>query len=1007
MAAADLFDVASVVRRIALHLPGQAPVARFVARNHLSGDQHLPFVDAVRASHDRRGAWGFPDEQTMRRHLRVGRIDGDDLRETLAERLGDARHQHVAPLRDAPTVLECALVALEHDVDPVDPERVRWELANGLARALSPHLDDRERARLQRGRGDEVTARTLWEAVCAALRVPSTFPHPEDALSDARHHHDAGTGAFRDLVDAARAATVDAVGRSGTHVDAWARVTGVDLDAIVHDLLIRRVASFVDEGVADLPPPGRGEGFYAWFRRVEPLDVGRDTARYGDLPAVLRALPEDPDDAVRAALARLGVPLDQRADDLERTALRLPGWAGLAGWHDANPKYPGHHLRRYDLVSFLAVRLAIEVAAIERVAARLGLPPSVDALAGWTREHPEALVVRCALSRGELPPSLEDDARALVRHDSRYTPAWREIASAVVAWRVALGGARTVHRDARPLFLAAQHLGLDAEAITRLGEDGAVAIVDMLRAWGPLARGPVWLEAYERHYRDQFLNGLSGNRGRTTGPVDRPSAQLVACMDDREEGLRRHLEEVDPDVETFGAAGFFGVAMRYLGLGDAVPTLLCPIVQDPPFLVAEVATGPIVPPTTADRIRAWIGVRPPIRTATRLDFVAPAPDPDRSPERPQRGFTDDEQADRVAGFLKQIGLVRGFARVFALLGHGGTTRNNPHAAAYECGACSGRRGGPNARLFAAMANRPAVRERLAARGIQVDDDVWFLGGEHDTTSESVTFYDLDDVPESHRADVDALRLALDEAVARSAQERARKFASAPLDPEPSVALAHSRERSTDVRQARSELGHATNASAVVGRRALTRGLYLDRRSFLISYDPSLDPEGSVLEGILMAAAPVGAGINLEYYFAAVDPERYGSGSKVGHNVTGLVGVMAGGRGDLRPGLPRQNVEIHEPMRLLLVVEATTAVLAGIHARQAPIRELLDGEWVQLVAIDPTSGAASRFRPGVGFVPWSRPEMHPSPQVLASPDAYRGRGDTPIDPVLVGAEVAHG
>ena len=44
-------------------------------------------------------------------------------------------------------------------------------------------------------------------------------------------------------------------------------------------------------------------------------------------------------------------------------------------------------------------------------------------------------------------------------------------------------------------------------------------------------------------------------------------------------------------------------------------------------------------------------------------------------------------------------------------------------------------------------------------------------------------------------------------------------------------------------QPRPEYGHCTNAMAVVGRRTLTRGLHLDRRPFLISYDPAISADG--------------------------------------------------------------------------------------------------------------------------------------------------------------------
>jgi len=100
----------------------------------------------------------------------------------------------------------------------------------------------------------------------------------------------------------------------------------------------------------------------------------------------------------------------------------------------------------------------------------------------------------------------------------------------------------------------------------------------------------------------------------------------------------------------------------------------------------------------------------------------------------------------------------------------------------------------------------------------------------------------------------------------SAHERCRRLASAPRNPTPEQAIAHMEERAADFSQARPELGHATNASAVVGRRSLTQGAFFDRRVFLISYDPTQDPDGKVLEGILLAVTPVGAGINLNIIF---------------------------------------------------------------------------------------------------------------------------------------------
>ncbi|HEX6734255.1 MAG TPA: putative inorganic carbon transporter subunit DabA, partial [Azonexus sp.] len=176
-----------------------------------------------------------------------------------------------------------------------------------------------------------------------------------------------------------------------------------------------------------------------------------------------------------------------------------------------------------------------------------------------------------------------------------------------------------------------------------------------------------------------------------------------------------------------------------------------------------------------------------------------------------------------------------------------------------------------------------------------------------------------------------------------------------------------------------------------------RGLFLDRRVFLISYDPTNDEGGSIVEGILLAAGPVGAGIALEYYFSSVDNERFGCGSKVTHNLTGLFGVMEGADSDLRTGLPWQMVEIHEPMRLLVVVEQTPAVLEAIVARQPALQELIGNAWIVVASCDPDSGALQRYCPRRGWLPWAGRAV--LPQVARSADWFAGEAG-PLPPALL-------
>ncbi len=111
----------------------------------------------------------------------------------------------------------------------------------------------------------------------------------------------------------------------------------------------------------------------------------------------------------------------------------------------------------------------------------------------------------------------------------------------------------------------------------------------------------------------------------------------------------------------------------------------------------------------------------------------------------------------------------------------------------------------------------------------------------------------------------------------------------------------------------------------------------------------------------------------------------------------MLGVMDGVESDLRTGLPRQMIEIHEPVRLLIVVEASVAVLGGIYERQRELRELIGNGWVQLISADPETGAMQRFTPR-GFQPVT-PSEKPLPVVPASPEWYRGHRDF-LPPALI-------
>lgn len=758
------------------------------------------------------------------------------------------------------------------------------------------------------------------------------------------------------------------------------RPAGRPTDELVHPWLIRLAAAFLDQGLSYWPMPCRELGFYRAVREllIQPAAL---------LPPALAGLEQ----AFRDQLARnmearevveelLGTERSRWEATLREELLALPGWAGIFSRLENDPALFPHTVVPCSLTDFLAIRLTMG-----RVAAA----------------HLDA-----------EPPAAEPDTES------------RRLARAAT------------------LYDAARLARLSAGTIASWSEAAWSRFVVEVEAFGPLERRRVYHLAYERRHEQQVLQGLAAHRRGVslTPPRIPPAAQVFFCIDEREESMRRALEEIDPRVETFGAAGFFGVAVDYKGIDDAQGVALCPVVVKPQHAVREMPASEDshlhAKRTGRRRILARlarslsIGSRSLVRGAfstamlgtlsavpliTRV--LAPRqygrlrdalnraflPEPRtelvlmRDDARFREaiegmflGFSEAEKADRVASVLVPAGLTQNFARLVVLLGHGSTSLNNPHESAYDCGACGGRRGGPNARIFAQMANRPGIRAVLAARGIVIPETTWFVGGDHDTCSDAIELFDLDNVPPSHQPDVATLRVSLDLARAANARERARRFESCSPDVSAAQALHHVEERSEHLAQPRQECGHATNAVCVVGRRQITRNLFLDRRAFLVSYDPTRDPAAENLARLLGAVVPVCAGINLEYYFSSVDNERYGCGSKLPHNVTGLIGVMDGQGSDLRTGLPVQMVEIHEPVRILFVIETTAEALEKVLAANPAVNEFVANRWIRVAIMHPESGRI-QLRRSYGYEDLEGVTA-PLPVVASSHHWYSGQRD---------------
>lgn len=857
--------------------------------------------------------------------------------------------------------------------------------------------------------------------------------------------------AMRKFAEGMLAEDIASLTSGKSHTDLLVSLTGEDHVERINDYMIGLCAAFMDEGLAAWHLPGRALGFYESWRNLVFHDRTFDIDGLSGWRDGVHHLPIMPVDAVIAQLQSLGVPEENWHDYCGRLLANLKGWAGMVFWRQLHPSYSKQQAFPIDVMQYLAVRLFYQNQLVARACRKnWQLHPGIEDMRQYFSTHLSEYLVRKLLYAGDLPDHLAEQARSLASEGSSVgreeTDRWKSLADMAWMHRESEASAREAGDKGWRLFQLAQFLGLHASSLRSISTDDAEELIGCLDGFPDEAHGPVWLHAFERHYRDEVCNAMALNRGRGRWMKRdrRPKTQVVFCIDEREESVHRHYEELDPGHETLGAAGFFGVAMNYQGLDDHHETPLCPAVVTPAHKVVEVArpadenlrlpahkrrgkwlevfhdtfwemkrnvagsyflidaAGFLTAYPLIGRIffpvKYFAGVR-----AVRSMFV-PEVKTQLSVTREDTegaiGFTLVEQADRCEGLLRNIGLVSHFAPIVVFCAHGSHSQNNPHVNAYDCGACGGKHGFANSRALAAMCNTPAVRLLLRERGLLIPDDTWFVGAIHNTATDVMSYFDEEDVPKKLLAAYNAMVRDLHEANMRASRERCRRFASAPKDASLEASFHHVTHRASDFSQARPELGHATNAFAVVGRRGITQGVFFDRRPFIISYDPSTDPSGKILERILMAVGPVGAGINLEYYFSTVDTKVYGSDTKVPHNVTGLVGIMEGAHSDLRTGLPKQMTEVHEAMRLNLVVDAPMAVLGEIYGRQPAIQELLNGEWVILIAHDPETGEFNQFVPGVGFEKWDDSNLQPVPHVADSYAWFKGKYQKFLPPALI-------
>ncbi len=989
-------------------LPAQGPITVFIHHNTLHAFEDMTFDEGVQKGARIFGCQPYLSKERYRAELAKGRILPSDLQEVLRNDLGPAGDELILSFG---TRFDLRLAMLENRLRSGPDSELRWFIAETDAlRKIREEVPAATRSLLI-GK----TRHWIMRDVRGSGRNhggAQSHKHESrvhEMLADLLHHY--GESSIETWDDETwEAFTLQVlwrICRDGVHGlqsftppppepirhrDLLLQATTYDIDPQVHEVLIRFCASFLDQGFSNWRLPHRVLGFYRAFIVLYEQPAGPPDTWLQGLSAELTRLGDQeigPLESILESLDLLGVSESEWEEYLSATLLALRGWAGMLLQIETRSDRVAHPIPEGSMLEFLAIRLILE---------RLALRDAAKTTLGF--QGPLSQLRQVAKSQIEKHTHLSVDQRAF------------------------------------QVFQLAQVLGWLPQDLNRMPKTEWATLVEEIEDFSVMERRRLFHMAYEHRFLTQTLDAISIQSQRSTERIPEARFQAMFCLDEREESFRRHMEEIAPDVETFSTAGFYSVSMYYKGTADAHFVPLCPVVIRPQHWVAEnvvdsleqssrqrakarrllgnathqfnvgtrgfaggavlaagvgvLASIPLLarilfPRLTASIKRTASGmVRAPHLTELQLERTSPTP----GPEPDQIGFSLLEMTNIAEKVLREMGLTDKFARLIISLGHGSNSLNNPHKSAYDCGACGGSPGGPNGRAFAKIMNDARVREGLAQRGINVPEETIVIGGFHNTCNDEVTLFDTENIPDTHREDFAGLTKLISDTCDRNAHERCRRFISAPLTMTFPAARRHVEGRAEDLAQTRPECGHASNAICIIGRRSRTQGLYLDRRAFLTSYDPTQDDaESSILARIMGAAVPVCAGINLEYYFSYVDSYGWGCGTKLPHNVSALLGVMDGAASDLRTGLPWQMVEIHEPVRLLFVIETTAQTMYKLMERNPVIGKLVRHQWIQMALLDPHSSRLQVFRNGE-FQDY-QPQTSELPKADSSTDWYRG------------------
>jgi len=983
-----------IVENTRKYLPLQAPLSNFIHNNTLMSFENMSFEEATKLASSFYNAQTFKEESYYLNCYSSGRITNDDLKSEIFLYLSK-NNSILNQIFPAEFVENFHLYLLKAPVETRTESSINWKLLKDRSFFItSNNIYDRSKTSLYESwiylkgkspiKRKEIINYSIQNSIFESLRdhIQFDFSKSELDFEDEAKLSLVYYGLCLEHLKNLKTNYLPKTAKKHGLSEFWENEFGEDFNKCIHPIIIKLSSNYCDQGISFWPSPYHNESIFNFFRDyfIQNRSINPTWQKIAaDIFEKYSISNQDQkSEFIEKCLLEMGVGSNELETYLIEILFDLKGWTGMIDKLERFPDQAPVKSPSIKLLEFLISRILIEYSRHSHLLKKHNVKD-------FSKLHKERL------SNIKFQDSL------ITTGDFLY---------------------QLLSKNGKSIeFL----INTDRDRIDLLFEAGT--------QFNKQIRLNIWHNAFEKNFINKALSSIYHHINNQK-KYPQSQKQFLFCMDDREESIRRYVEDQSEYYETFGVLGFFGLDMEFQSLKHPKPIIQCPPVVKPSkkireitrdrkkdvnsnkenFLLAKISMLFYYQSRTllsSIFISTFFGVFSifPLMLKSlfpsifftitnyfnNLSIFNKKSTIQINREDDQWGYTKEEQAERVETILKMGGLTKHFCKLIPVIGHGSSSNNNPFRNAYGCGACSGRPGGPNARSFAKMANDPVVRDLIKKNGIEIPSSTFFLPALHDTANDNITFYDLDDLPNSHNVELQEIRKILNIASSRNSWERTRKYESINFPLNAKRAQSFALERSISLAEPRPEFGHNLVSLCIVGRRELTRNFFMDRRSFLISYDHTIDSDAKILSGLLGATLPVCVNISLDYFFSNIDNESFGAGTKLPLNVTSLLGVMTGSSSDLRIGLARQMVEIHEPIRITILVETTNEILFSIINSSTKLSNLFNNSWGFIGTIDPKSRNISLYK-DKKFIPFNPVEgIHR----MESFESYIGNDRSPL------------